>query len=83
MIAQRGRDAHFVHNIETNPRVRVNGSLSDKTWHAGTAHILDGDDPNAGARLLGRGNRWGRLRLETSASAAVSPVTIRTDLDSS
>jgi hypothetical protein len=70
-----------VRNIEANPRVRVKGSLSDETWHAGTADILDADDPKERARILGRGNRWRRLCLETSARAAASPLTIRVDLD--
>ena len=83
IIAQRGRDAGFVRNIESNPRVRVRGSLSAKAWHAGTAHVLDADDPNERARILGRGNRWRRLCLETSARAATTPLTIRIDLDSS
>ena len=82
IIAQRGRDADYVRNIEANPRVRVKGSLSDAAWHAGTAHILDDDDPGERARILGRGDRWRRLCLETSASAATSPLTIRVDLDS-
>ena len=81
VIAQRGRDANYVRNIEANPRVRVKGSLSDKTWHAGTAHILDDDDPTERARILGRGNRWRRLCLEASARANASPVTVRIDLD--
>ena len=79
-MAQLGRNADFVKNIEANPRVRIKGSLSDKAWHAGTAHILD-DDPKERARTLGRGNRWRRLCLETSASVATSPLTIRIDLD--
>jgi deazaflavin-dependent oxidoreductase (nitroreductase family) len=81
IIAQRGRAADYVRNIQTNPRVRVKGSLSDKAWHAGTAHILDADDPIERARILGRGNRWRRLCLETSARAYASPLTIRIDLD--
>ena len=81
IIAQRGRDADYVRNIEANPRVRVKGSLSDKAWHDGTAHILDADDPIERARILGCGNRWRRLCLQTSARADASPLTIRIDLD--
>jgi deazaflavin-dependent oxidoreductase (nitroreductase family) len=45
IVAQRGRSADYVRNIEGNPRVRVKGSLSRTGWRAGTAHILDNDDP--------------------------------------
>src|SRR3954451_14688793 len=41
IVAQRGREAQYVCNIEADPRVRVKGSLSDSGWRAGTAHILD------------------------------------------
>ena len=81
IIAQRGRDADYVRNIQSNPRVRVKGTLTDKNWHEGTAHILDDDDPWERARVLGRGNRWRRLCLEASQRAATNPLTIRIDLD--
>ena len=51
-------------NIVANPRVRVKGSLSSSAWRAGTAAILDDDDPKERARILGRGNRWRRLCLQ-------------------
>jgi deazaflavin-dependent oxidoreductase (nitroreductase family) len=44
-IAQRGHDADWVRNIETNPRVRVKVSEIHAGWRSGTAHILDDDDP--------------------------------------
>lgn len=81
IVAQRGRDADYVKNIAANPRVRVKGSLSSSAWRAGTAEILDDDDPKERARILGRGNRWRRLCLQASASVATSPLTIRIDLD--
>ena len=81
IVAQRGRDADYVKNIAANPRVRVKGSLSSSAWRAGTAEILDDDDPRERARILGRGNRWRRLCLQASASVATSPLTIRVDLD--
>jgi hypothetical protein len=63
IVAQRGRSADYVRNIEANPRVRVKGSLSGSDWRTGTAHILDDDDPDERVRILGRGNRWRRLCL--------------------
>jgi deazaflavin-dependent oxidoreductase (nitroreductase family) len=81
IVAQRGHDADYVKNIAANPRVRVKGSLSSSAWRAGTAEILDDDDPKERARILGRGNRWRRLCLQASASVATSPLSIRIDLD--
>jgi deazaflavin-dependent oxidoreductase (nitroreductase family) len=81
IVAQRGRDADYVQNIEADPRVRVKGSLSHSDWRTGTAHILDDDDPEERVRILGRGNRWRRLCLEASASMGTSPLTVRVDLD--
>jgi F420H(2)-dependent quinone reductase len=82
VVAQRGRDSDYVKNIRVNPRVRVKGSLSDSRWRAGTAHVLDDDDPEQRVRVLGRGNRWRRLCLQASAAVATNPLTIRIDLDS-
>jgi hypothetical protein len=70
-----------VWNIESNPRVRVKGSLPRTGWRAGTAHILDNDDPEERVRILSRGNRWRRLCLRASASIGTSPLTVRIDLD--
>ena len=81
IVAQGGRGADYVQNIEADPRVRVKGSLSDSDWRAGTAHILDEDEPEERVRILGRGNRWRRLCLEASASMSTSPLTVRVDLD--
>jgi deazaflavin-dependent oxidoreductase (nitroreductase family) len=81
IVAQRGHAADYVRNIEADPRVRVKGSLSSKSWRAGTAHVLDDDDPQERVRILSRGNHWRRLCLEASASIGTSPLTIRIDLD--
>ena len=83
IVAQRGRDADYVRNIEADPRVRVKGSLTPEGWRTGTAHVLDDDDPEERVRALSEGNRWRRLCLETSGRAATSPLTVRIDLDPS
>jgi deazaflavin-dependent oxidoreductase (nitroreductase family) len=82
IVAQRGRSADYVRNIEANPRVRVKGSLSRGGWRTGTAHILDDDDPEERVRILSRANRWRRLCLQTSGAIGTSPLTVRIDLDS-
>src|SRR5216684_1142548 len=38
VVAQHGRQADYIRNLEANPRVRVRSSGAD--WRAGTAHIL-------------------------------------------
>jgi deazaflavin-dependent oxidoreductase (nitroreductase family) len=81
IVAQHGRGADYVRNIEADPRVRVKGSLSRTGWRTGTAHILDDDDPEERMRILGSGNRWRRLCLRASAAVATNPLTVRIDLD--
>ena len=51
LIAQRGRDADWVRNIEANPRVRVRVSEAHARWRAGTAHLVDDDDPRERQRI--------------------------------
>ena len=62
LVAQRGRRADWVRSIAANPRVRVKfRSGSGVGWRAGTAHILDDDDPRERQRLLAQANltrRW-------------------------
>jgi deazaflavin-dependent oxidoreductase (nitroreductase family) len=81
IIAQDGRRADYVRNIEANPRVRVKGSLSGTGWRSGTAHILDDDDPDERVRILSSGNRWRRLCLQASGAITTNPLTVRIDLD--
>jgi hypothetical protein len=70
-----------VRNIEADPRVRVKGSLARTGWRAGTAHVLDDDDPRERVRVLGQGNRWRRLCLQASTAVATDLLTVRIDLD--
>jgi deazaflavin-dependent oxidoreductase (nitroreductase family) len=81
LIAQRGRATDWVRNIETNPRVRVKVSGLRTRWRAGTAHILDGDDPRERHRFLSRANLARRLCLCTTKAVNTSPLTVRIDLD--
>ena len=80
IVAQDGRDADYVRNLEANPLVRVKGSRWPSGWRAGTAHIVDDDDPDERVRMLGRGHPWRRLCLETSRRIGQAPLTIRIDL---
>ena len=51
LIAEHGRRAQYVRNIEADPRVRVRVR---GRWHAGVAHVLPDEDPIARQRLIGR-----------------------------
>ena len=83
LVAQQGRHADWVRNIEADPRVRVKVRSGWRThWRSGTAHILDDDDPRERQRILGRGNpaRW--LCVYASGAMGTSLLTVRIDLDS-
>jgi deazaflavin-dependent oxidoreductase (nitroreductase family) len=72
IVAEHGRKAGYVRNIEADPRVRV---LVDGTWRTGTAHPLPDDDPIARQRQLPSLNaRFVRLM-------GTDLLTIRIDLD--
>ncbi|HEV8279678.1 MAG TPA: nitroreductase/quinone reductase family protein [Streptosporangiaceae bacterium] len=82
LVAQRGRRADWVKNIQADPRVRVKvRSGSGVVWRAGTAHILDDDDPRERQRHIGRGNLARRLCVSASAAMDTDPLTVRIDLD--
>lgn len=81
LVAQRGRSAAWVRNIEADPRVRVRISGMRTGWRAGTAHILDGDDPQERRRILARANPARRLCMCTTKALDTNPLTVRIDLD--
>ena len=72
LVAEFGRRASYVRNIEVDPRVRV---CIDGMWRAGTAQLLPDDDPRARLRTL--------PRLNALAVRAVGrdPLTVRIDLE--
>jgi deazaflavin-dependent oxidoreductase (nitroreductase family) len=82
LVAQRGHGADWVRNIEANPSVRVKfRSGSGIGWRAGTAHILDEDDPLERQRLLAQAGLMRRWCVRASAAMGTSPLTVRIDLD--
>ena len=44
VVAEQGRRAGYVRNLEANPEVRVR---LDRRWHGATARVDDADDPLA------------------------------------
>src|SRR5262245_52099053 len=82
LVAQRGRSADWVKNIQANPRVRVKVRTgSGVGWRTGTAHILDDDDPRERQRRIGQRNLARRLCVSASAAMDTDPLTVRVDLD--
>jgi deazaflavin-dependent oxidoreductase (nitroreductase family) len=79
VVAERGRRADWVRNIEADPHVRVR--VPRGPWLAGTAHILEDDDALARQRALAAANLGRRLCVTASDSMATDPVTVRIDLD--
>jgi deazaflavin-dependent oxidoreductase (nitroreductase family) len=81
VIAQHGRQADYVRNIEANPRVRV--KVSDRPrWRSGTAHIMEDDDPHERQRVARRANLARGLCVSASELMGTDFLTIRIDLDS-
>jgi deazaflavin-dependent oxidoreductase (nitroreductase family) len=73
IVTEHGYAAHYVKNIQKNPRVRVKVG---RRWYPGTAHILSGDDPRERLRWLGRPVNDSLLRL-----VGTQQLTIRVDLE--
>ena len=73
IVAEHGRHADYVRNIERDPRVRVRAR---GRWRTGTARLLSDDDPRALLRALKRPlNDAGLLVMATE------PLVVRIDLD--
>ena len=73
IVAEHGRGADYVKNIEADPRVRVKVG---RRWRAGTAHLLPEDDVRARMRELRRPVNDILVRVMGS-----DPLTVRIDLD--
>jgi deazaflavin-dependent oxidoreductase (nitroreductase family) len=73
VVAEQGRHAGWVRNIETTPRVRV---LAARRWHRATAAIEGTDDPQARLERFGRA---GHARIVRRFGTALLTVRIRLD----
>jgi deazaflavin-dependent oxidoreductase (nitroreductase family) len=83
LVAQRGRRADWVKNIQANPRVRVKvRTASGVGWRAGTARALGNDDPRERQRVMSQGDLPRRLCVSASAAMSTDPLTVCVDLDS-
>ena len=73
IVAEHGRHADYVRNIERDPRVRVKVG---RRWLTGTAHLLPDEDPRARLRMLRR--PLNDIGLRAMASEM---LVVRVDLD--
>jgi deazaflavin-dependent oxidoreductase (nitroreductase family) len=53
IVAEHGRNAAYVRNIEADPSVRIK---IGRRWRTGTAHVMPDDDPRARQRALPAAN---------------------------
>lgn len=82
LVAQRGYETDWVRNIQADPRVRVKiRTGAGLGWRAGTAHILDNDDPHEWRRLIGLGSRARRMCMAAAAVGDTDALTVRVDLE--
>ena len=72
IVAEMGRGAGYVRNIEADPRVRVRVR---GRWRTGTARVLDDEDPHARLRSLSPINATGVRALGSDL------LVVRVDLD--
>jgi deazaflavin-dependent oxidoreductase (nitroreductase family) len=73
IVAEHGRRAAYVRNIETNPRVRVRVG---RRWRTGTARVLAGDDWRERQRRMSN-----RVNSAVVRAMGTEHVTVRVDLD--
>jgi deazaflavin-dependent oxidoreductase (nitroreductase family) len=72
IVAEMGRKAAYVRNIEAEPRVRVRVR---GRWRSGTAQVADGEDARARLRSISRLNAAGVRAMGTDLTV------VRVDLD--
>lgn len=72
LVAEHGRQAGYVRNIEAHPRVRL---MIHGQWHDGTAHLLPDDDVSQRLKWLPVYNSFGVRLMGTDL------LTVRIDLD--
>ena len=78
IVAEHGRHAAYVLNIEANPRVRVRTGLG---WRTGTAHLLPGEDPRERLRRIAANRPATRINTATVRAMQTDLLVLRIDLD--
>lgn len=78
IVAEHGRRAAYVLNIEADPRVRVRVR---GRWREGTAVLLPDDDPRERQRTLAKGRPAVRFNAAAVRTFGTDLLTVRIDLD--
>ena len=78
IVAEHGRRAAYVRNLEANPRVRVRVRGE---WRSGTAVTLPDDDPRERQRIMAEHRRGTRLNAAAVRALGTDLLTVRIDLD--
>ena len=81
IVTEHGRQAGYVRNIETNPRVRVKVRRGVRyVWLEGTARVLPDDDPRERQRRLSRGHPLRAINALSVRTLGTELLTVRIDL---
>jgi deazaflavin-dependent oxidoreductase (nitroreductase family) len=78
IVAEHGRRASYVRNIEANPRVRLR---IGRRWRTGTARLVPDDDPRERLHHIGSRRPTAKLNTATVRLMQTDLLTIRIDLD--
>jgi deazaflavin-dependent oxidoreductase (nitroreductase family) len=78
IVAEHGRRASYVRNIESNPRVRIR---IGRRWREGTARLVPDDDPRERLRYIAARRPITRLNTATVRLMQTDLMTIRIDLN--
>lgn len=78
IVAEHGRKAAYVRNIEADPRVRIRAG---RCWRTGTATVLPYDDPRERLRKIAALRPSTRLNTATVRAMQSDLLTVRVDLD--
>ena len=70
-MAEHGRHAAYVRNLEADPHVRIR---LGRRWHTGLAHVVPDDDPRARLRAMPR------LNASVVRAMGSELLTVRIDL---
>jgi deazaflavin-dependent oxidoreductase (nitroreductase family) len=78
IVAEHGRRASYVRNIEANPRVRLR---IGRRWRKGTARLVPADDPRERLRYIASRRPIARLSTATVSLVQTDLLTIRIELN--